>query len=87
MIRLRLSSDHLSARRLRLRKQRFKTPCGTFSADVGLLRMSGFGNMVSFNHDFLGREALLKEFKAGGPAHRLVGLTWNSHNVGELFAA
>ena len=38
-------------------------------------------------HDFHGREALVKEAEAGGPARRLVGLAWDSDDVIDLFAA
>jgi len=32
-------------------------------------------------HDFLGRDALVAELTAGGPARRLVGLVWNQDDV------
>ena len=39
------------------------------------------------HHDFHGRDALLREAEAGGPARRLVGLMWNSDDMAELYAA
>ena len=39
------------------------------------------------NDDFMGKEALQAEMAAGGPAHRMKGLIWNSDDVAELFAA
>lgn len=47
----------------------------------------GFGHVIDFEHDYLGRDALLREAEEGGPARRLVGLEWNSEDVAELFAA
>src|SRR5579884_1565362 len=38
-------------------------------------------------HDFLGREALVREADAGGPARRFVGLMWNSDDMAELYAS
>ncbi len=38
-------------------------------------------------HDFVGKEALLAERDAGGPPRRFVGLTWNSDDVVDTFAA
>lgn len=38
-------------------------------------------------HDFLGRESLLADAQAGGPARTLVGLVWNPDDVIDVFAA
>jgi glycine cleavage system aminomethyltransferase T len=38
------------------------------------------------SHDFVGREALLAERAAGGPARRLVGLVWNHKDVIDVYA-
>jgi glycine cleavage system aminomethyltransferase T len=38
-------------------------------------------------HEFMGREALIAEKNAGGPARRLVGLRWNSDDVIEVYAS
>ncbi|HTW89102.1 MAG TPA: hypothetical protein VMD75_13960, partial [Candidatus Binataceae bacterium] len=47
----------------------------------------GWAREVSLDtHDFIGREALLAEKSAGGPARRLVGLKWNSEDVLDVFA-
>jgi len=37
-------------------------------------------------HDFIGRDALLAERKAGGPARRLVGLVWSDSDVAKVFS-
>jgi vanillate/3-O-methylgallate O-demethylase len=48
----------------------------------------GWAREVSLDtHDFIGREALLAEHKAGGPARRMVGLKWNSEDVIDVFAS
>jgi vanillate/3-O-methylgallate O-demethylase len=39
------------------------------------------------NHEFYGREALVRENEAGGPARTLMGLMWNSDDMAELYAA
>jgi glycine cleavage system aminomethyltransferase T len=38
-------------------------------------------------HEFMGREALIAERDAGGPARRIVGLKWNSEDVIDVYAA
>jgi vanillate/3-O-methylgallate O-demethylase len=38
-------------------------------------------------HGFHGRDALLREADAGGPARKLVGLLWDSDDMSELYAA
>jgi glycine cleavage system aminomethyltransferase T len=38
------------------------------------------------NHDFYGRDALVREKDAGGPARKLMGLTWNSDDMAALYA-
>jgi len=40
----------------------------------------GWDNMVDFNHDFLGKEALMK-IKADGNYKRLVSLEWNAEDI------
>lgn len=48
----------------------------------------GWEKEVSLDtHDFLGRDALVAEVKAGGPARRLVGLVWNSEEVIDVYTA
>ncbi len=48
----------------------------------------GWAREVSLHtHEFIGREALAAEVKAGGPARELCGLIWNSDDVIDLFAA
>jgi len=48
----------------------------------------GWAHTVNFeDHRFLGRESLLREADAGGPARRLVGLVWNSDDMARLYAA
>jgi len=48
----------------------------------------GWDREVSLDtHDFIGRDALIAEKKAGGPARRVVGLRWNSEDVIDVFAA
>jgi glycine cleavage system aminomethyltransferase T len=48
----------------------------------------GWEREVSLDsHEFMGREALLAERNAGGPARRIVGLKWNSDDVIDVFAA
>jgi vanillate/3-O-methylgallate O-demethylase len=37
-------------------------------------------------HDFIGRQALLAERDAGGPARKLVGLVWHNQDVIDVFA-
>lgn len=39
------------------------------------------------DHDFLGREALVKESEAGGPPRKLKGLMWNSDDMASLYGA
>lgn len=45
----------------------------------------GWGFLVKFNHDFIGREAL--EAMADKPARTAVTLEWNPEDVGKIFAA
>ena len=52
----------------------------------------GWGYTVDLDRDgrarpFLGRDALAVEADSGGPARVFHGLMWNSHDVGDLFAA
>jgi aminomethyltransferase len=48
----------------------------------------GWGYTINLDgHDFHGRPALVREAGAGGPARRLVGLSWNSDDMAALFAA
>ncbi|MBI3014764.1 MAG: aminomethyl transferase family protein [Candidatus Tectomicrobia bacterium] len=48
----------------------------------------GWDKEVSLDtHDFMGREALIVEKNAGGPARRIVGLKWNSEDVIDVYAA
>ena len=48
----------------------------------------GWEKEVSLDtHEFMGRDALVTEVKAGGPARRLVGLVWNSDDIIDLFTA
>jgi vanillate/3-O-methylgallate O-demethylase len=48
----------------------------------------GWDREVSLDtHVFMGREALIAEKNAGGPARRIVGLEWNSEDVVDVFAA
>lgn len=47
----------------------------------------GWGNRVHFGHDFIGREALLREREQGGSRRTLVGLAWNTEDVLSVFAA
>jgi vanillate/3-O-methylgallate O-demethylase len=48
----------------------------------------GWDREVSLDtHEFMGRDALLAEKQAGGPARRIVGLRWNSDDVIGVYAA
>ena len=47
----------------------------------------GWAHTINLGHDFLGRDALAREADAGGPAHRLRGLVWNSDDMAQLYAA
>lgn len=48
----------------------------------------GWERTVSLDtHDFMGRDALRAERAAGGPERRIVGLSWNSDDVVDLYAA
>lgn len=48
----------------------------------------GWVRQVSLDtHDFMGRDALIAERNAGGPARRLVGLRWNSADVIAVYAS
>lgn len=48
----------------------------------------GWAHTISLdNHDFHGREALVREKEAGGPARKLMGLMWNSDDMADLYAA
>ena len=44
----------------------------------------GYGHMVKFDHDFIGREALEK-IKAEGKYRRKVRLNWNAEDVGDVY--
>jgi vanillate/3-O-methylgallate O-demethylase len=63
---------------------------GSFDSDeVGDYYMSplelGYGNLVSFDHDFVGREAL--EAQAGEPHRELVSLRWSDADVVDVYAS
>ncbi len=45
----------------------------------------GYGKMIAFDHEFVGREAL--EQKSGRPSREKVTLVWNPHDVAEVFAS
>lgn len=48
----------------------------------------GWGHTVKLDKgEFLGRDALLREADAGGPARKFVGLMWDSDDIAELYAA
>ena len=48
----------------------------------------GWAHTVNLdNHDFIGREALVREKDEGGPGRALVGLMWNSDDMAALYAA
>jgi glycine cleavage system aminomethyltransferase T len=48
----------------------------------------GWDREVSLEtHDFMGREALAAEKRAGGPRRRIVGLEWNSEDVADVHAS
>ncbi len=75
------------------RAHTMETKGGSYEwADVSELTRSplelGWTKEVSLDtHDFLGREALLAEVKAGGPARHMVGLILNSEDVIDVYAA
>jgi vanillate/3-O-methylgallate O-demethylase len=46
----------------------------------------GWGGRGRFDHDFLGRGALEREFGQGGPVRTLVGLEWDPQDVLQVFA-
>ena len=47
----------------------------------------GWGYTINLdNHDFYGRDALVREKDTGGPARKLMGLTWNSDDMAALYA-
>ena len=45
----------------------------------------GWGYLVNFNHDFIGKEALAEIKK--NPPRTIVTLEWNAQDVGEIFAS
>jgi vanillate/3-O-methylgallate O-demethylase len=45
----------------------------------------GYGHVVKFDHDFIGREAL--EAMAGKPARKKVTFAWNQEDVAKVFAS
>lgn len=45
----------------------------------------GWGYLVNFNHDFMGKEALLKISET--PPYKAVTLEWNSEDVADVFAS
>lgn len=48
----------------------------------------GWAHTISLDKpEFFARDALAREADAGGPAHRLMGLVWNSDDMTELYAA
>ncbi len=48
----------------------------------------GWDREVSLDsHEFLGRDALITEKKAGGPGRRITGLIWNTDDVVDVFAS
>lgn len=47
----------------------------------------GWGYTINLdNHEFLGRNALVREKDAGGPPRKLMGLMWNSDDMATLYA-
>ncbi|MDF2050482.1 glycine cleavage T C-terminal barrel domain-containing protein [Arthrobacter sp. Cr_A7] len=47
----------------------------------------GWFSQVSLDtHDFIGREALIKQRDEGGPARRMIGLVWNNQDVVDVYA-
>lgn len=47
----------------------------------------GWFSQVSLDsHDFIGREALLEQRHAGGPARRMIGLVWNAEDVVDVYS-
>jgi vanillate/3-O-methylgallate O-demethylase len=47
----------------------------------------GWAYMINLdNHDFFGRDALVREAEAGGPARTLVGMLWDSDDMATLYA-
>jgi len=47
----------------------------------------GYGVMVKFDHDFIGREALEKRAAAGRPERRKVTFAWNGEDVARVMAS
>ena len=47
----------------------------------------GYGVMVKFDHDFIGREALEKRAAAGTPERRKVTFAWNGDDVARVMAS
>jgi glycine cleavage system aminomethyltransferase T len=47
----------------------------------------GWDREVSLDHEFMGRQALLAEQRAGGPVRRIAGLRWNSEDVVDVYAS
>jgi vanillate/3-O-methylgallate O-demethylase len=45
----------------------------------------GYGKVIAFDHDFVGREAL--EAMSGNPSREKVTLVWDQHDVAEAFAS
>ena len=45
----------------------------------------GWGKMIKFNHDFIGRQAL--EIIAGEDRRRMVSLEWNAEDIADVFAS
>jgi len=72
---------------------RLDTSGGSYEwKDVAELERSplelGWDKEVSLDtHDFLGREALIAERRAGGPPRRITGLIWNAEDVIDVFAS
>ena len=45
----------------------------------------GLGHVVNFNHDFIGKEALLAYLKDTGPKRTLVTLEWNAEDIADIY--
>ncbi|MCR4436364.1 MAG: aminomethyl transferase family protein [Clostridiales bacterium] len=45
----------------------------------------GWGGMINFNHDFVGKEALAEMKK--NPKRQMVTLEWNAEDIGDVFAS
>ena len=65
------------------------TLAGSMGTDIKLRYRSpfelGWGKMVKFDHDFIGRAALEKE--AVAPRRKMVTLVWNPEDVVDVYAS